>query len=305
MKDINRRQFIVKSASAGIALAALPGLSSLVSAAGSTDVDLAVVKNGTPAEMTRKALEALGGMGRFVKKGQSVLLKPNIGWDRLPEQAANTNPDVVAEVVKMCLESGASRVRVLDRTCNQPQRCYTRSGIEKAAHAAGAEVRHIIDSRFEEVQIPAGQLLKSWPIYRDAIESDVLINLPIAKSHSISRITLGFKNIMGLLGGDRGELHNKFMTKIVDVNLAVKPSLTIIDAYRVLLRNGPSGGNLADVEEKKTLIAGVDRVAADACASGVFGIKPSELEYLKIAADRGLGTIDLSKIKMKEISLSA
>ena len=304
MEDISRRQFIIKSAVAGAALSSFSGFSAAGSAT-TSDTELAVVRNGSAAVMVRRAVDELGGMTRFVKKGQTVLLKPNIGWDRLPEQAANTNPEAVAEVVNMCFEAGASRVRVLDRTCNQPQRCYTRSGIEKAAKETGAEVRHIIESRFQVVQIPQGQLVKSWPFYKDVLESDVFINMPIAKDHSISRITLGFKNIMGLLGGDRGDLHNKFMTKIVDVNLGVVPSLTIIDAYRILLKNGPSGGNLADVAEKKTMIASTDRVAADAYAATLFDMDSKDIEYLKIAADRGLGKMDLAKVKMKEISLSA
>ncbi len=303
MEDISRRQFIIKGAVAGAALTSFSAFSNLTSAGFETE--LVAVKNGSAAAMVRKAVEELGGMARFVRKGQTVLLKPNIGWDRLPEQAANTNPEAVGEMVKMCLEAGASRVRVLDRTCNQPQRCYTRSGIEKAAKDAGAEVRHIIESRFQMVQIPDGQIVKSWPFYKDVLESDVFINMPIAKDHSISRVTLGFKNIMGLLGGDRGDLHNKFMTKIVDINLAIKPSLTIIDAYRILLKNGPSGGNLADVAETKTMIAGTDRVAVDAYAATLFDVDSKELEYLKIAEDRGLGKRDLAKVKTKEITLSA
>ena len=244
-------------------------------------------------------------MGKFVKKSQTVLLKPNIGWDRLPEQAANTNPEAVAEVAKMCLEAGAKWVRVLDRTCNQPQRCYKRSGIEDAVKAVGGEVRHIIDSRFKEVNIPQGELVKSWPFYKDVLDADVFINMPVAKHHNISGVTLGFKNIMGLLGGDRGNLHTHFMTKIVDVNHAVKPALTIVDAYRILLRNGPSGGNLADTEEKKTVIAGTDRVAVDACSVRLFGIEPERLEYLKIANERGMGKMNLAQVSLKEIDMSA
>ena len=244
-------------------------------------------------------------MGKFVKKSQTVLLKPNIGWDRLPEQAANTNPEAVAEVAKMCLEAGAKWVRVLDRTCNQPQRCYKRSGIEDAVKAVGGEVRHIIDSRFKEVNIPQGELVKSWPFYKDVLDADVFINMPVAKHHNISGVTLGFKNIMGLLGGDRGNLHTHFMTKIVDVNHAVKPALTIVDAYRILLRNGPSGGNLADTEEKKTVIAGTDRVAVDAYSVRLFGIEPERLEYLKIANERGMGKMNLVQVSLKEIDMAA
>ena len=299
---MNRRDFIIKSAFAGTAFSASlhQGCTASVD-----DVELAVVKNGSPAEMVRRAVQELGGMGKFVKKDQSVLVKPNIGWDRLPEQAANTNPEVVAEVVKMCFEAGAKRVRVLDRTCNEAKRCYKRSGIEQAAGDAGAEVRFIVDSRFEEVKFDGGQLLKSWPVYRDALEMDVLINVPIAKNHDISRLTLGFKNLMGLLGGDRGQIHKDFAFKIVDVASVIKPALTIIDACRILLRNGPTGGNLSDVAEAKTIIAGIDRVATDTRAVALFQIDPAEVEYLSIASQRGLGKIDLTKVNMKEFSLSS
>ncbi len=301
MQPINRRSFLRNSVIAGAAIALYPEWLP----AALPDSDLVVARNGSPADMVRQAVAALGGMNQFVKKGQTVLLKPNIGWDRLPEQAANTNPEAVAEVVRLCLEAGASKVRVLDRTCNEPRRCYMRSGIEAAARKAGAEVRHIVESRFEEVAIVKGELVKSWPIYKDAIDSDVIINMPIAKDHNISRVTLGFKNMMGLLGGDRGALHAKFMTKIVDINMALKPTLTIIDAYRTLMRNGPTGGSLADVAEKKTIIVSADRVAADAYAMKLFDINPAEVEYLRIAETRGLGHLDLKRVKIKEINISA
>ena len=302
MDEITRRDFIRIGTGAGLALAALPAAPEWLRA-GESLSELAVARNGAAAPLVRKAIEAIGGMGKFVKKGQSVLLKPNIGWDRLPEQAANTNPEALAEVIKMCLEAGAAKVRVLDRTCNEPRRCYLRSGIEKAAKEAGAEVRHIVESRFQEVKVSGGELITSWPVYRDAIESDVIINMPIAKHHAISGVTLGFKNLMGLLGDDRGSLHNHFMTKIVDINMAIKPTLTIIDAYRIMLRNGPTGGNLADVAEKKIFIASADRVAADAWAMGLFNIDPNTVEYLRIAAKRGLGQLDLKRVKIQEINL--
>lgn len=302
MAKIDRRAFIRTT---GSTLALLSLRTTPLFSAPESNLELAVTKNADPAQLTRKAVDMLGGMARFVKKDQTVLVKPNIGWDRLPEQAANTNPEVVAEIVKMCFEAGAKRVRVMDRTCNQPQRCYKRSGIEEAAKKAGAEVRHIIESRFENVAIPKGQSIKSWPLYKDLLESDVFINVPIAKDHSISRVTLGLKNIMGLMGGDRGEIHKDFMTKIVDINTAVKPDLIIIDAFRVLKRNGPSGGNLADVEEKKVIVAGTDPVAADAYGVTLFGFKPQDMEFLRIAAQRGLGKLDLSQVNMKEFDFTA
>ncbi len=301
MEQYTRRDFIRIGAGAGLALATLPASPEGLLAA--PNPDLAIARNGAAGPLVRKAVEALGGMGRFVKKGQTVLLKPNIGWDRLPEQAANTNPEAVAEVIRMCLEAGAARVRVLDRTCNEPRRCYMRSGIEKAAKAAGGEVRHIVESRFQDLPITGGELVTSWPVYRDAIESDVIINMPVAKHHNISGVTLSFKNLMGLLGGDRGVLHNHFMTKIVDINMAIRPSLTIIDAWRIMLRNGPTGGSLADVVEKQLYIASADRVAADAWAMGLFNIDPNTVEYLRIAAKRGLGQLDLKRVKIQEINL--
>ena len=304
MKNMTRRDFIVRSAQTAVALAVSTRITRLYSQP-QPPPEVVVVKNSSPASLVRRAVEELGGMGKFVKKSQTVLLKPNIGWDRLPEQAANTNPEAVAEVAKMCLEAGAKWVRVLDRTCNQPQRCYKRSGIEDAVKAVGGEVRHIIDSRFKEVNIPQGELVKSWPFYKDVLDADVFINMPVAKHHNISGVTLGFKNIMGLLGGDRGNLHTHFMTKIVDVNHAVKPALTIVDAYRILLRNGPSGGNLADTEEKKTVIAGTDRVAVDAYSVRLFGMAPERLEYLKIANERGMGKMNLAQVSLKEIDMSA
>ncbi|MBN1998335.1 DUF362 domain-containing protein [candidate division KSB1 bacterium] len=302
MSELNRRDFIAKTALAGCATASFT--TAPVSVNAQDHPQLVVAKNSSPAELVKNAVEGLGGMGRFVKRGQSVLIKPNIGWNRIPDQAANTNPEAVAQVVKMCLNAGAKRVRVLDRTCAPAKSCYKNSGIEKLANEAGAEVRHVVESRFQEVKIPNGKLVKSWLFYKDALESDVLINMPIAKHHTISGITLGFKNFLGILGGERGKLHTDFMTKVVDINLAVKPALTIIDAYRILLRNGPSGGNLDDVAIKKTIIAGTDRVAVDAYAATLFDVELSQLEYLKIASEKGLGTLELDKVAIKEIDLS-
>ncbi len=303
MKNITRRDFIKTGASAGLLLSTA-GAGVGLNAATVNMPELVITKNSSPADLVRKAVEELGGMTRFVKKGQTVLLKPNIGWDRNPEQAANTNPDAVAEVVKMCLAAGAKRVRVIDRTCNQAERCYKNSGIEEAAKNAGAEVRHIVESRFQEVPIPEGKLLKSWPLYRDVLDFDVFINMPIAKVHGISQYTLGFKNMMGIMGGNRGNIHKEINTNLVDINTVVKPALTIIDAWRILVRNGPTGGNLADVEEKKIMIAATDRVAADAYAVTLFGAKPADIPYLYDASQRGMGKLDLTTVKIKEIDLA-
>ena len=302
MHKIDRRNFIKQTAAAGVAVSAL---SQTRYVTGKESPDLAVAQNASPAELVRQVVDMLGGMSRFVKEGQKVFLKPNIGWDRLPEQAADTNPEAVGEVVRMCKEAGADKIRIVDRTCNQARRCYKRSGIEEAAKEAGAEVRHIIDSRFKETRIPNGKLVNSWPIYKDALEFDVFINMPIAKVHSISRVTLGMKNMLGVLGGNRGALHKDFHQKIVDINSVLRPDLTIIDAYRIMVANGPSGGNLEDVETPKVMIAGTDPVAVDTYAVSLFDINPKEMGYLVNAHEQGLGEIDLSKLNISKHDFSA
>ena len=265
--------------------------------------DLAVVTNGTPALMTRKAMELWGGMKKFVTKGDIVVVKPNIGWDRNPEQAANTNPEVVAEVVKMCLECGAKKVKVFDRTCNNPSRCYENSGIKKAASEAGAEVSYVVDTGFSMMKFPQGEVLKKWYMYKPAIEADVLINVPIAKHHGLPKLTLGMKNLMGLMGGDRGQIHWNIDDNLADLANFVRPELTILDAYRILVRNGPQGGSLKDVIEKKTIIAGKNIATVDAYGSTLFNMKPTDLGYVVKANQFGLGEIDLNKVNIKKVTL--
>lgn len=267
--------------------------------------DLVVTKDGTPEGLVRKAVEELGGMSRFVKKGDIVVLKPNISWDRVPEQAATTNPEVVAEVVKLCLEAGAKKVKVFDRTLNEPRRCYKRSGIEKAAKEAGADVQHIYDRKFKKVKFPEGEMIKSWELYEDVLEADRIINIPIAKHHSIGGMSLGIKNYMGFLGGNRGKFHRDFNVKIVDLNTRVKADLIILDVYRMLLRNGPNGGNLADVEMKKTVVAGTDPVAMDSYGATLFNLEPGRVTFLQEAHRRGLGEFDLKKLKIKTLTLGS
>lgn len=265
--------------------------------------DLAVVSNGTPALMTRKAIELLGGMKKFVSKGDIVVVKPNIGWDRNPEQAADTNPEVVAEVVKMCLECGAKKVRVFDRPCNNPSRCYENSGIKKAASEAGAEVSYVVDTGFSMMKFPQGEVLKKWYMYKPAIEADVLINVPIAKHHGLPKLTLGMKNLMGIMGGDRGQIHWNIDDNLADLANFVRPELTILDAYRILVRNGPQGGSLKDVIEKKTIIAGKNIATVDAYGATLFGMKPTDLGYVVKGNKFGLGEIDLNKVNIKKVAL--
>ena len=305
MSKMNRREFMKI---AGISTAVMSGMLPITPLIGENKrpdlpMDLAVVQNGDPAAMVRKAVEMLGGMSKFVKKGQTVVVKPNIGWDRAPEQAATTNPDVVAEIVRMCKESGASTVMVFDNTCNQARRCYRRSKIQEKAKAAGAKVTFVYKQKFRKVDIPDGKRIKSWEIYRDALKADVLINVPIAKHHSLCRVTLGMKNLMGLIGGNRGKIHNHFDAKITDINTIIRPQLTILDAVRILLRNGPQGGNLDDVKQMNTIVAGADIVAVDAFGATLFDLDPKQLGFLREASARGIGEMSLDKLKIEKVSL--
>ena len=300
---MKRRDFMRTGAGAAAAFTFLPK-ATLFSR--QTDVpDLMVAKQGSPQDLVRKAIDGLGGMSRFINKGDVVVIKPNISWDRVPAQAATTNPDVVAEVVKMCLEAGAKKIKIFDRTLNEPKRCYKRSGIEKAAKEAGADVQHVYDRKFKRTQFEEGKLIKTWELYEDVLEADRIINLPIAKHHAIGGMSLGMKNFMGFLGGNRGKFHRDFNVKIVDLNTKVKADLTILDAYRMLLRNGPSGGNLADVEEKKMVIAGVDPVAVDSFGATLFKIQPEQVAFLQEAKERGLGESDLGKLNVQTVTIES
>lgn len=260
---------------------------------------ITVVQNGEPAALVAKALENLGGIGRFVSKQDVVALKPNIAWDRTPEQAANTNPDLVAEVVRQCVQAGAMRVIVTDVSCNEPRRCFRRSGIEAAARAAGADVILPDPDQFREVDL-GGVVLKNWPVFTPFLEADKIINLPIAKHHILTGATLGMKNWYGILGGERNRLHQQIHQSLADLASFMLPTLTLMDCYRVLMRNGPTGGNIEDVELKKTVVAGTDPVAIDAyVAKAYWDLDPEQLPYLEMAAGRGLGTIDYAALNAK------
>jgi uncharacterized protein (DUF362 family) len=260
---------------------------------------ITVVQNGEPGALVRQALENLGGIGRFIRPQDVVVIKPNVAWDRMPEQAANTNPDVVAEMVRQCWRAGARRVIVTDVSCNDPRRCFLRSGIQNAARNAGAEVILPDPTLFREVDI-GGVILKSWPVFTPFLDADKVINLPIAKQHSLSGVTLGMKNWYGILGGERNRLHQQIHQSLVDLAGFMLPTLTLVDCYRILLRNGPTGGNLEDVVMKKTIVAGTDPVALDAyVAKAYWNFEPEQLPYLQMAAARGLGSTEFDKLAIK------
>jgi uncharacterized protein (DUF362 family) len=265
--------------------------------------ELSLVSGADYSAVVRRALQLLGGMERFVRPGASVVVKPNIAWDRTPEYGATTHPLVVKTLVELALQAGAGEVRIFDHTCNEKRRCYVNSGIADIVGAM-AERRvklDYIDSRkFVEVKITGGRSLDSWEIYRDALTADCYINVPVAKHHGLSGLTLGLKNVMGVVGGNRGRLHHGLAQKLADLATVVRPTLTVIDATRLLLRNGPQGGRLEDVRQTDTVIASADPVAADAVATTLFGLEPERIETTVAAFQMGLGQMDPNRIHISE-----
>jgi len=300
---MDRRTFLKTAAISSIGLTLPLAVDPLSGIAGAVShPDLAVVHGPSPEAITKAAIDALGGIKRFIGRGDVVVVKPNIGWDRVPEQAGNTNPEVVAAVVKLCYEAGAKKVKVFDRPVNDPRRCYVQSGIEPAARAVDAEVTYMDDRKFKEMPIN-GLALKTWPLYSEIFEADKVINVPIAKHHGLAKLTLSMKNWMGMMGGSRRMIHQKLDESLVDLAMKAKPCLTILDAVRILTDNGPQGGDLKDVKKLDTVIAGVDQVAIDAYGATLFGMKGGDLGYVRIAAEHRFGVMDLNRLKITKIQV--
>jgi uncharacterized protein (DUF362 family) len=265
--------------------------------------ELVVVQGGSPDVLVRRAVAELGGIHRFIARGDVVVVKPNIGWDRGPEQAANTNPALVASVVQLCQEAGAGKIIVTDMSCNDPRLCFERSGIAAAARAAGAQVILPDERQFKQANL-GGEVLTTWPVLEPFLTADKIINVPIAKHHSLTGCTLGMKNLFGILGGQRSRLHQRIHESLVDLLAFSRPTLTILDAYRVLMRGGPTGGSLADVEVKKTLVAGTDPVAIDSYAAKAwFDLDYQRLPFLRLAQARGLGKMDFEQVRTKLLTV--
>ena len=292
---MKRRDFLKDIAIGGMLLNLSPSLLSQ----STSNPELALVEGESPTAITKEVLRILGGMNRFISKGDKVLVKPNIGWDRTPEQAACTNPEVVKTLVELVLEAGAKEVTVIDNPCNPARRTYVRSGIQDAAKEAGAKVLLPNDHKLKKVDLN-GQTLKEWEVYSDFIEVDKIINVPIAKTHSLCRVTLGMKNWLGALGGNRNQLHQNLDYCVLDLAAFFKPVLTVLDGYRILTRNGPQGGRLSDVKLYKTIVAGTDYAAIDAIGATFFGIDPKELLFLKLAEENGIGEINPEKMKIEK-----
>lgn len=300
---MDRRQFIRRAAlySAGLSIA-LPEVFALAD----TSPALSVVTGKEYRDITVASIELIGGMGKFVRPGDTVVVKPNIGWDRSIEQAANTHPEVVQALVEMALEAGASKVRLFDYTCNEKRRCYTNSGMADMVKGIGSrkvKLEHIDRRKFIPVKIERGKSLTEWEIYEDAISADAYINVPVAKHHGLSRLSLGLKNSMGVIGGNRGRLHHDLGQQLADLATVVTPSLTVIDATRILLRNGPQGGNVNDVKQLHQVLASADPVAADAYGATLFGLAPGDISSTVAASKMGLGQMDLNKVNIVKKTL--
>lgn len=258
-------------------------------------------RNENPVTALNGCLDALGSIKRFVKPGEKVTIKPNVGWDRTFEQAANTNPYLVGETVKLCFAAGASEVIVTDISCNDPRRCFLRSGIRAEVEKNGGKVILPRDEDYIDINL-GGKMLTVWPVLKYFVETDRLINMPIIKQHSLSTATIAMKNLYGIIGGRRNQLHQKIDQSIVDLASFAKPTLTIIDGTRVLLRNGPQGGSLDDVAIENCVIATTDQVAGDARAVEFLGHKATDVSHIVLAEKSGLGTIDYLNAGYKELS---
>jgi uncharacterized protein (DUF362 family) len=324
--SISRREFIQHMLSLGVSAAVVAAALSILDcssqpthgpASGNTTPPppppppgdaayLAVARGDSPTAMVQAALTALGGIERFVRPGNDVIIKPNICVSyRTYEYAATTNPEVVGALVTLCLGAGARRVRVMDNPFSgSAAEAYPTSGIEEAVRSAGGEMEVMSTMKFQGAAIPYGRMITSWPVYRDMLETDVLIDVPIAKHHGLARLTLGMKNLLGVVANPGG-LHTDLSEKLTDLATLVRPHLTVIDGVRILMNNGPSGGSLSDVKMTNTVIASHDIVAADAYAATLFNLQGADIGAVRAGSQRGLGTMDMTAIKIEEIPVGA
>ena len=253
-------------------------------------------------ELTKNVFEAAGGIQRFVSRGDVVAIKPNISWARHPRFAATTNPDVLSAVIELCQEAGAKRVRIADNTILDARQCFVMTGVGKVAKETGADLVYPRSSLMKKMKL-RGNRLDVWPVFIPLVEADKVINLPVAKHHSLCTLTLGMKNWIGAVDGSRWSLHQDIHQSIVDLAQFFRPAVTLIDAIRIMTQNGPSGGSTDDVTFKNTLILSNDPVAADARASMLFGLKPERIGFIHLAQKSGLGTYDFSKLENEKVIL--
>lgn len=253
-------------------------------------------------DLTGKVFEAAGGIEKFVSKGDVVVIKPNISWARAPRFAATTNPEVLEAVIELCLGAGAKKVRIADNTIHNARRCFAVTGAGMVAKKTGADLIYPRSSLMRDMKI-RGHRLDVWPVFVPVREADKVINLPVAKVHVSSQLTLGMKNWIGAVGGRRNALHQDIHQTIVDLARFFKPTITLIDAIRIMVRNGPSGGSESDVAVKNRLILSDDPVAVDARAAGLFGLRPEKIGFIRLGEKQGLGTYDLTRLDQKKVTL--
>ncbi len=308
---MDRRTFLKKgvgfSALAGSGIAGLHPLFSNAMVAqqtGAVPYHLVAVKGGEPDVMFTKGIQALGGLGAFVKKGQKVVVKPNIGWDVEPERGGNTNPKLIEEIVKQCYQAGAKEVYVFDNPCDNWQRCYKNSGIESAVKNAGGKiVPGNTEGYYHAITVPGAKNLKNAKVHELILESDLFINVPILKSHGSTKLTMSMKNLMGVVW-DRGEWHrNDLHQCIADFASYRKPDINILDAYYVMKSNGPRGVSAEDVVSMKSLLISTDMVTIDAAGAKLFGIEPNNIRYITTAEEQKVGRSALDQLNIKRISL--
>ena len=266
--------------------------------------DMAVARGGEPEGLVAAVITALGGMERFVKPGDKVVVKPNICVAyHTYEYAATTNPWVVGALVKLCRDAGASKVLVMDYPFGgSVDQAYVKSGIQEQVLASGGEMEPFAFLKFLRTDLPEAVDLKSCDIYEEVLSADVVINVPIAKQHSLARLTLGMKNLMGVIR-DRPALHGNLGQRLADLTSKIRPALTVVDAVRILTYGGPSGGDLNAVKKLDTVIASPDIVAVDSYAAALFNLSPSDLTYIRAGATMGLGRSDLENMRIEEITV--
>ena len=301
-EGMDRRSFLRNGLTAGTLLAL--GRYGELFAQPQKNYDLVTVKGGEPDVMFDKAIEAYGGMKSFLRKGQKVVIKPNIGWDVTPDRAGTTNPKLVGRIIEHCFQAGAKDVYLFDNTCDDWKRCYTTSGIERIAKEKKATlVPGNSESYYHKITVDKGKRLKEASVHELILSSDVFINVPVLKHHSSSRLTIGMKNLMGIVW-DRSYWHrNDLHQCIADCATRCKPTLNVVDAYNVLMRNGPRGVSKSDVTQMKALIVSTDIVAADAAGAKLFGIEPADVAHIRYAGETNVGQIDLGKLNIKRIAI--
>lgn len=311
---MKRRDFFKSAAIVGLAsffkTNAFGSVISGKSMAVHSEPDLVAVMGGEPEAMLVRALNEFGGIKTFVKKGQKVVIKPNIGWDRKPELAANTNPNLISALVKLCKSAGASEVVVFDHTCQDWKKCYTNSGIEKAVTEAGGKMVPANDeSYYREAEFPRGVNLKKAKVHQSLLDCDVWFNVPILKNHGGAKNSISMKNLMGIVW-DRGFFHSHDLHQCIAdaATFHKKPALNIVDAYRIMKSNGPQGKSEADVVKLKSLIVSSDFVAADTASMKLFSqVQPTDINdvrHIGLAEKAHVGTMNLEKLNVKRIKMN-